>query len=349
MNDKASLLAKLEELHQQGIITGSELAQKKVDLDARFRETGGPTDLGGIQGRINTFFAGRRWLAIACLILIVLAGLFIKDLILHPGGTNDEGYADLCLIAGDTRSPVSLDHRLSEFTKVMERNGGILSWEATSNGMILRINSTDKLTGEDRELALELSRTANSAPVTDCKGAKEGALALRMVAGDEDLSGSKLAFALITIMQALDAYNADHGGGNLSPPSIPQAASSEAFPQEPENSALRAAENYKPSNIWANGATISGQCSVVVEGRKIIEGGCSGMGHGNSLFVTSDADGCSVEITREARGLSGKVFAYRNPCEPLGENDTTPVGLGNFTEKDGCLDNGSSKLCLAAP
>lgn len=346
MNDNESLLANLEELHNQGVITDSEFAQKKLDLDARFCEAGGPTDLGGIQGRINTFFAGRRWLAIACLILTVLAGLFIKDHIFHLGGASDEGYADLCLIAGDARSPVSLDHRLSEFTGVMERNGGILSWEATSNGMVLRVNSTDKLTGEDRELALELSRTANSGPVTDCKDVKEGALALRMVAGDEDLSGSKLAFALITILQALDAYNADHGGAN---PSLPQAASSEAFPQEPENSASRAAENYKLSNVWENGATISGQCSVVVEGRKIIEGGCSGMGHGNSLFVTSDADGCSVEITRESGGLSGKVFAYRNRCEPLGENDTIPVGLGKFAEKDGCIGNGSSKLCLAAP
>jgi hypothetical protein len=102
-----------------------------------------------------------------------------------------------------------------------------------------------------------------------------------------------------------------------------------------------------PASIWKNGGDVRGTCRAVVAGRAVMNGLCGGGGHGNSIFVTAEKDGCSIELTRGRGGVTGKIFAYKNICAggdgPPNDGD---VNLGRFTLVNGCWQSGTARVCL---
>jgi len=78
--------------------------------------------------------------------------------------------------------------------------------------------------------------------------------------------------------------------------------------------------------IWLKGGSIKRTCTASVGGNRLMSGPCSGLGHGNTLFVTAERDGCSDKLQRTKTGITGKIFAYKDACGDL-END---VSVGVF-------------------
>lgn len=98
--------------------------------------------------------------------------------------------------------------------------------------------------------------------------------------------------------------------------------------------------------IWKKGAAVQGTCRAVVAGKTVMDGPCAGMGHGASVFVTARKDGCSIELTKSAKGVVGKIFEYKDVCKELeGEGD---VALGSFKPDGNCWKAASAKVCLEA-
>lgn len=104
-------------------------------------------------------------------------------------------------------------------------------------------------------------------------------------------------------------------------------------------------ESADLESLWSS-ETLSGSCNVYNAGKLVFSAACSGKGHGDSIFVTSQADGCSVELTKGERSVTGSVFAYRDICPGLGEDDTTPVDLGEFKISGGCFESEKTSICL---
>jgi len=98
------------------------------------------------------------------------------------------------------------------------------------------------------------------------------------------------------------------------------------------------------ASVWKSGTSISGTCRATLNGKTIMAGPCSGLGHGSSLFVTAAADGCSIELKRNGGQITGDLFAYKNICEGLEDGETG--NLGRFTEQGGCMRSASASLCL---
>lgn len=103
------------------------------------------------------------------------------------------------------------------------------------------------------------------------------------------------------------------------------------------------------STIWAKGSTVSGTCRATVDGKVVMDGPCSGLGHGSTVFVTAERDGCSVELTKTKAGVIGKILAYKDTC---GDSDTAvndhDVALGSFQPSGSCLRAKAASLCLSA-
>lgn len=98
-----------------------------------------------------------------------------------------------------------------------------------------------------------------------------------------------------------------------------------------------------PANlIFQKGRVISGTCFAKLRGAPLMNGACSGLGHGNSLFVTAEKDGCSLEIIRSGRGA---ISAYKNECGNLDSSDTP---IGTFKPVGNCLVAPAAKVCLKA-
>lgn len=102
-------------------------------------------------------------------------------------------------------------------------------------------------------------------------------------------------------------------------------------------------------DIWRNGVDIAGQCQVILDDKKVMDGPCSGMGRGGSLFITDQASGCSVELNRLQSNVSGTLLAYKDICW-LDENARlqveSDIALGNFRNSAGCWVNGQARICL---
>lgn len=96
--------------------------------------------------------------------------------------------------------------------------------------------------------------------------------------------------------------------------------------------------------IWKKGAAVQGTCRAVVAGKTVMDGRCAGLGHGSSVFVTAQKDGCSIELTRSAKGVVGRIFEYKNVCAEL-EGD---VDLGGFKPAGNCWKAASAEVCLEA-
>lgn len=94
--------------------------------------------------------------------------------------------------------------------------------------------------------------------------------------------------------------------------------------------------------IWKKGAAVQGTCRAVVAGKTVMDGPCAGMGHGASVFVTARKDGCSIELTKSAKGVVGKIFEYKDVCGEL-EGD---VALGSFKPDGNCWKAASAEVCL---
>jgi hypothetical protein len=73
-----------------------------------------------------------------------------------------------------------------------------------------------------------------------------------------------------------------------------------------------------------------------------MNGPCEGAGHGSSIFVTADRDGCSIELTRKSGGVTGSLFAYKDDCGTL-EKD---VNLGPFRPAGACWVAAAAKVCV---
>lgn len=104
----------------------------------------------------------------------------------------------------------------------------------------------------------------------------------------------------------------------------------------------------RPSgSIWADGASVSGTCRISIDGERYMMGPCSGAGHGSSVFVTAEADGCSVELNQDGTSVRGKLFAYKNTCgsenSPANNSD---VDLGTFTQDGRCWIAKNAEVCL---
>lgn len=73
-----------------------------------------------------------------------------------------------------------------------------------------------------------------------------------------------------------------------------------------------------------------------------MNGPCGGAGHGNSIFVTAERDGCSIELARKRGVVTGKIFAYKDSCGDI-NND---VQLGRFKQVGNCWASAAAKVCL---
>ncbi|MBX9640096.1 MAG: SHOCT domain-containing protein [Mycobacteriaceae bacterium] len=98
------------------------------------------------------------------------------------------------------------------------------------------------------------------------------------------------------------------------------------------------------SSVWKAGASVSGSCRATLNGKTIMEGACSGAGHGSSIFMTAEHGGCSIELTRKSGQITGDMFAYKDVCEGLEDGET--VNLGRFTQQGGCMRSARASLCL---
>ena len=99
-----------------------------------------------------------------------------------------------------------------------------------------------------------------------------------------------------------------------------------------------------PPSIFERGRAISGTCFVKFEGAILMNGLCSGLGHGDSLFVTSNKDACSLSITRSGEAA---ISAYRGDCgsSDLGSDDE-PIGI--LKRIGNCWVGANAKVCLKA-
>lgn len=101
------------------------------------------------------------------------------------------------------------------------------------------------------------------------------------------------------------------------------------------------------SSIWTDGVSVSGNCTATVAGRKVMSGACSGRGHGSSVFVTAEYDGCSIELTRTDGQVTGSLFAYKNTCgSPESAPNNRNIDLGSFTLDGDCWRTKSTSVCL---
>jgi hypothetical protein len=102
--------------------------------------------------------------------------------------------------------------------------------------------------------------------------------------------------------------------------------------------------------LWSKGTALSGTCRVEVNGSSIMDGQCSGLGHGDSIFLTAERDGCSVELGKEGAQATGKLFAYRNTCwidEAKGQSLEEEVVLPSSKFEDGCWRASGVEVCVA--
>lgn len=100
-------------------------------------------------------------------------------------------------------------------------------------------------------------------------------------------------------------------------------------------------------SIWRDGADVSGTCRISIYGEKYMMGPCSGAGHGSSVFVTAEADGCSIELTRDGSSVRGRLFAYKNTCGSEGSPpNNSDVDLGTFRQDGRCLIAKDAEVCL---
>jgi hypothetical protein len=95
-------------------------------------------------------------------------------------------------------------------------------------------------------------------------------------------------------------------------------------------------------SIWSKGRDVHGTCHVTVGGKSLMDGACGGVGHGSSVFVTAQRDGCSIELIQRPQGVTGKIFAYKDTCGEL----ETEVNLGVFKAEGSCWRTGSARICL---
>jgi hypothetical protein len=83
-------------------------------------------------------------------------------------------------------------------------------------------------------------------------------------------------------------------------------------------------------------------CFAKLNGEVLMNGRCSGLGHRNSVFVTSDKDACSLNISR-----SGEIAisAYRGACgsSDLGSDDEP---IGTVRKSGNCWTGANARVCL---
>lgn len=133
--------------------------------------------------------------------------------------------------------------------------------------------------------------------------------------------------------------------GSQDTKSPPTASSSE---QVLSPTAATSNQGSISASIWENNQSVSGNCRVSVEGEMVMDGPCSGLGHGNSIFVTAERDGCSIELSRSKGAVKGKVFAYKDTCgSPESAPNNSDVDLGVFATEGECLRSNSASVCLA--
>lgn len=94
--------------------------------------------------------------------------------------------------------------------------------------------------------------------------------------------------------------------------------------------------------IWKDGQAIAGTCYAEHDQVVLMDGACSGLGHGGSLFVTAEADGCSLDISRHGEKARGSLFAYKNACGEL-ESD---VAVGPLVKSGNCWIGDNARFCL---
>ncbi len=109
-------------------------------------------------------------------------------------------------------------------------------------------------------------------------------------------------------------------------------------------SVVRPAAPADGTGIWRDGGDLVGTCFAKVGRTALMDGPCEGAGHGNSIFVTADRDGCSIELNRHGNTVTGSLSAYRNSC---GEIDSD-VNLGGFTPAGDCWAGSTAKVCVKA-
>jgi len=99
-----------------------------------------------------------------------------------------------------------------------------------------------------------------------------------------------------------------------------------------------------PASIFQKGRVISGDCFAKFRGAVLMTGKCSGLGHGDSLFVTAAKDSCSLRITPSG---DVAISAYRGECgdSELGSDDEP---IGKLTPVGDCLVGPNAKVCLKA-
>lgn len=98
-----------------------------------------------------------------------------------------------------------------------------------------------------------------------------------------------------------------------------------------------------------DGATLSGYCLVSIGDNKVMDGPCSGAGHGNSLFISSESDGCSVELTNSSSSVTGTLLAYKDVCwldKVSGVEVKDELPLGKFEYSGRCWSNDRARICL---
>lgn len=96
---------------------------------------------------------------------------------------------------------------------------------------------------------------------------------------------------------------------------------------------------------------VYGQCQVRVQGKAVMEGDCSGLADESTVFVTSESDGCTVEMVNiHNRTAKAKIFAYKNTCwldKAAGLEIENDIDLGELVmNKEDCWVGRQAKICL---
>lgn len=224
MDESEDLIAQLVEMHRKGILTDEELSSKIASIRNKTTTVHQVITSKKIKHPASVNMLKSYALFIVLMIICIPSVMYfkenLKNSLFNTSGTDDDGFSELCLLAGDPKNPTSLGHRVSFLVNSMQDHGAKTSWEKEDKGIIFRARSTEN--GEDRDMRLELSRTANATPLSDCKDAKEGALATRLTAGPEEATGRTLLFLMqqmiesLTLIDAAEKQNSFESAGSQS-------------------------------------------------------------------------------------------------------------------------------------
>jgi hypothetical protein len=230
------------------------------------------------------------------------------------------------------------NQRLSVFIAGLKKAGYKgFNWSATEDGFVLRGTRTDELTKAETAIGIELRPVTLNTSVADCGSNFIGIS--RIAEGQSVLPLDGMLGSVSIIMQAGMRENGIAVPNTSAEDRNSQTSSSREAPKPTPSAMPENTSKSATASIWQDDQTVSGTCTVTADGRTYMNGSCSGLGHGSYITVTSDADGCTVDLDRSG---DAKLYAYKDSCGDL----ETDVPLAKFHDEGVCWASDTGRLCL---